>query len=689
MRIDKEALKRLKKASVPMSAADLAADMGIDAPKAAGVLEALVRSGSAVATDDGRFLALRQRGVITGRLSLTRRGYGFVGSPGGDVYVKRGDLAGAMHGDTVAVRLHSKRGRDGLSGEVVQVVARGVTQVVGRFEKHGRVGLVVPIDPRIHGDVFVEADAARQGEFVVARITRYATRHEAMQGEVVEVLGDERSPNIHVEVVIRQHLLRTDFPEAALEEAASLVLDVEAALAQPGREDVRDRFTVTIDPADAKDFDDAITIERRDDGWLLGVHIADVSHYVPWGSAIDEEARTRATSVYLVDRVLPMLPEALSTDLCSLRPGEDRVSFTVDLEVDRNGAVLGARAYPSVMRSDRRLDYDSVDEWLAAGSGHPDEETRTLLTQLRALAAKLAERRIARGGLEFDTVEAKVRLDEAGKPLEVVLRSRTVATNMIEEAMIAANEAVARIMRDAEEPMVFRVHEDPDPEALDRIAAVLKEFDYPISEIRGATPETFQRIVAFAHGRDEEPLINTLLLRALQRARYVDHLGSHFGLASGAYTHFTSPIRRYPDLMVHRLLRAHLDDALDEPPTADMVPELGWLADHCSAMEREAESAEDDSVQVKLCEMMAEHLGEEFDGLVTGVQTFGLFVRLPNTAEGLVHVSSMADDYYRLDAERFTLVGESTGRSFRLGARVRVRIVNVSVAGRRIDLEVA
>ncbi len=690
MRVEKELLKALRSANRPASAADAAAALGITEGQAEQALAALARSGNAVKTPDGRYVALRQRGTLTGRVHLTRKGYGFVTSPGGDVYVRRHDLGGAMHGDTVAVRLHGARGREGLSGEVVRIIERAVTQVVGRYERHGKLGIVVPMDPRIHSDLFVEpSPGARPGDFVVARITRYATRNEAMQGVVDEVLGDANTPGIHVEIVIREHMLRTAFPDEVEAEAAALRLDVDKALAEPGREDVRGRFTVTIDPVDAKDFDDAITIERRSGGWLLGVHIADVSHYVPWGSAVDNEARLRATSVYLVDRVLPMLPEELSNGLCSLKPGEDRVSFSVDLELDRNGAVLSARAYPSVMHSDRRLTYDEVQGWLDAGTGFPDEQTRILLTEFRAAAAKLHERRVARGGLDFDTVEAKVRLAEDGTPLEVVLRTRTEATNMIEEAMIAANEAVARLMRDAGAPMVYRIHEDPDPDALEQVAAILKEFDYPIKDVHGASPQTFQRIVAFAHGRDEETLINSLLLRALERARYVDYLGSHFGLASDAYTHFTSPIRRYPDLIVHRLLCAQLAGALDEPPTADMVPELGWLTEHCSAMEREAEAAENDSVQVKLCEMLAQQIGEVFDGIITGVQTFGLFVQLANTAEGLVHVSTMADDYYRLDAERFMLVGEHTGVQHRLGSRVKVRLTSVSLEQRRVDLELA
>ena len=438
---------------------------------------------------------------------------------------------------------------------------------------------------------------------------------------------------------------------------------------------------------DARDFDDAISLQRLEDGWRLWVHIADVSHYVPWGSVVDEEAVKRATSVYLVDRVLPMLPERLSNGVCSLNPGVDRFTMTAEFDLDRTALVEAYKLYPSVIRSDHRCDYEGVQSWLDTDSGWPDEETRTMLTEFRSCAAALGKRRTDRGGLDFESVEAKVWLDARGHPLQVTLREKTVATYMIEEAMIAANEVVARHMRDKEAPMVYRIHEDPAPDALAAIALILSEFDYPIKDIGAATPRTFQKLIAYAHNRPERLLMNSLLLRALKRARYVDYLDSHFGLASDAYCHFTSPIRRYPDLIVHRLLRAQLTGKLDERPTAGMVAELEWLADHCSVMEREAEAAENESTKVKLCALMAEHIDEVFPGIITGVTSYGAYVQLDNTAEGLVHVSAMKDDYYRFDAERFELEGEKRGGKWRLGQTVEVRIVDVSVSDRRIDME--
>ena len=631
-------------------------------------------------------------GMIVGRISMNRKGFGFVAAPEGDIYVGARDTQGAMHGDTVGIKLGAKAGKQGRSGTVIKVLERANETIVGRFERSGRLGIVVPSDQRIRHDVFIphgsSADA-KTGDIVVVRFTTYPTRNNAAQGVVEEILGREGDPGIEIEIIIREHGLRTEFPPEVTQAAEAIKLDAEEALRDPAREDIRDWFTITVDPTDARDFDDAITCERTDDGgYRLGVHIADVSHYVPWDGVIDNEARQRATSVYLVDRVLPMLPEHLSNNICSLNPDEDRLSFSVVMDLDHDAVVRSYRLFQSVMRSNRRFDYGQVQRYIEGDEPFPDADSERCLSQFARVAALIGKRRVARGGLDFESVEAKLLLSEEGKPLEVILRERTVATNMIEEAMILANEVVAGHMAAAKAPMVYRIHEDPDADALGQVAVILKEFDYPIQDIHGATPTTFQKIIKFAHNRPERLLINSLMLRAMQRARYTDFLAPHFGLASEAYCHFTSPIRRYPDLLVHRLLAAQLAGTLDRLPTSAMATELEWLADHCSVMEREAESAENDSVRIKLAELMAEHIGEEFEGIITGVHSFGLFLQLDNTAEGLVHVRSLRDDTYEYDAERFMLVGADRGHMYRLGGRLKVRILNVSVAEGRIDLEI-
>jgi ribonuclease R len=665
------------------------ADRGVSADGVDKALAQLEQSGRVYEVSPGRFMGIAQKGLVVGRISVTRKGYGFVEFPEGDIYVRARDMNGALHRDVVAARLSAADRGGRRSGEVAYVVERANESVVGRFERHGRVGMVVPSDKRIRMELLVAPGAeegASDGDMVVARITRFPTTRDAAQGAVEEVLGPEGAAGVDVEVIVREHGLRTAFPGEALDEAAALPSEVTS---EAGREDLRDLFTVTIDPPDARDFDDAISLERDGGDLRLWVHVADVSRYVGWGSAVDEEAVKRGTSVYLVDRVLPMLPERLSTELCSLRPGEDRFAMTVEMLLDRRGLLASYRLYPSLIRSDARLDYETVDGWLETGEGYPDDETKRLLEDFRELAAALGRRREHRGGLDFETVEAKVVLDEEGHPLDVKLRERTVATNMIEEAMIRANEVVAEHMVAHEAPMLFRIHENPDPEALAQVAVVLREFDYPIKDVADATPGTFQRIVKHAHGRPERLLINSLLLRALKRARYVDYLHSHFGLASEAYTHFTSPIRRYPDLAVHRLLKAQLAGELGEEPVASMVGELEWLAEHGSEAEREAEAAEDESVKLKLVELMADHVGEIFEGVIVGVSGFGLFVQLPNTAEGLVHVEEMTDDFYRFDGEKHLLWGEERGRTYRLGQEIRVRVIDVFVSERRIELEIA
>jgi ribonuclease R len=665
-------------------------------------LGALVRSKRLREIEPGTFAIVRERGVSVGELSMTRNGYGFVAAPEGDIYVRGRDLAGAMDDDVVAVRVNARRPGDrGLSGEVVEIVERKRTEIVGRFEKLGKNGMVVPSDRRVSGDMFVASSAtmdATTGDMVVARITRYPNSRDAMQGAVTEVLGPLGAPGVDIEVIIREHGLRTHFPPGVLAEADAVpqAADDESGWSKD-RRDLRDRFTVTIDPIDAKDFDDAISLEcTQGGGYRLWVHIADVSHYVPWDSPIDQEALRRGTSVYLVDRVLPMLPERLSNGICSLNPNVARLTMSVQIDFDRQGRPGGAVMFDSVIRSDRRLDYGQVDRWLDGtdvwpDSAEGDEAARVLLTELRSLAKALNEQRTKRGALDFDTVEAKLVFDDEMHPVDVVLRERSVATNMIEETAIAANEAVARYMAAGESPMVYRIHEVPDEDALAPVAAILREFSYPIQDIKGATPATFQKIVKFAHDRPEKLLINSLLLRSLKRARYVDELGPHFGLASEAYTHFTSPIRRYPDLVVHRLLKERLAGILgrNDDPLAPMIDGLGFIADHSSTTEREAQWAEEDSVKLKLTEFMADHIGEEFDGVITGVTSFGMFVALPNTAEGLVHVSGLTDDFYRLDAEKHQLWGENRGKTYRLGDQVRVRVIDAVPSDLRIDMEVA
>lgn len=661
----------------------------------------------------------RYRGHPTGTLSVTRFGYGFVMTTEGEFFIPRGNMHGAMDGDFVEVRVEpaGSRGRhtsraaqrstaqrsevqrknDSPTGRIVKVINRAHETLVGRYEQAGAFGVVVPEDTKISYDVFVfpgKGKDAQDGDVVVVRLTTYPNRYESASGYIEEVVGRADQQGMDIEVIIRKHGLETVFSAGSLEQAAGEKLAIEEALHETDRRDIRDRFVFTIDPVDARDFDDAISIDYVKGQLRLGVHIADVSSYVPWESSIDLDARRRATSVYLPDRVIPMLPERLSNDLCSLRPDEDRLAFTVDLYMRSDGSVERYELYPSVIRSQLRLDYDAVQrmfDGMQPFPAHP-AECENALRSLNRLAKRLFRRRVTRGTIDFESVEAKVDLDEEGKPYAVRLRQRTEATSMIEEAMILANETVATHMLQREAPMVYRVHDEPFPNALTELLPTLQEFGYAQQGVPRSSHD-IQAILDASAGHVEHALISSLLLRAMKRAHYATRFTTHFGLASSGYTHFTSPIRRYPDLLVHRLLREQLlTEAAGEKESAagdfsTMVDQLPWLCEHSSTMEREAEQASYEALALKLCEYMAGSVGEQFEGIITGVNSYGLFIKVDaTTAEGLIRIDTLSEGVI-YDAGRHMITGEDTGVVYRLGQRVRVRLISVDCARSHIDFK--
>ena len=627
-----------------------------------------------------------QRGNLPlGTVEVSHSGYGFVETQEGSFYIPKNRMGGAMHGDTVEVRPSRTQRQPGHNRQasVVRVHRRANEYVPGVLKIEEPLAAVLPSDPRLQHDIFVTLDecpAARDGDVVLARMTTYPDRRTAAQGYVVEVLGREDEPGIDIDMIVHTAGLPTEFSPQALEQAGKLTVDIEGALAEQGRRDLRQRDIFTIDPADAKDFDDAISLDHVEGLVRLGVHIADVSSYVEWDSSIDICARDRATSVYLVDRVLPMLPEELSNDICSLRPGQDRRAMTCDLFLDNAAQVVRYDIYPSVICSKRRFNYGEVQGILdarAAGGGADPYAAK--LAEFDAIAKQLLARRERAGALDFDSEEAKPVLDEQGQVERVDVRTKTDATQMIEQAMILANETVAAHVCAQKLPLVYRIHEAPRAKALETLLPVLKELKYPIEGLGHGEPRAFQRVLQAAKGRPEEALVNVMVLRSMERARYsVEPLG-HFGLASEHYCHFTSPIRRYPDLMVHRLLK---------DPRA-MEGQLEWLAEHASKMERVAEEAERDSVNLKLAEYMSTRVGEVFEGTISSLLHRGFFVRLPNTVEGMVRFDAFRDEYHEFDPKLQTLVGEETGRTYRLGQQVRVRCVKVDVRERYIDFELA
>ncbi len=667
---------------------------GIDKIEIKRALDVLESEGRVLRTKKEKYALPAQLSMVVGEFLANKAGYGFVRTAIGDVFVPGSRVNGAMHQDKVAIKLVRKRTRQGprSEGEITQIIERAHDTIVGRYERHGKLSLIVPTDKRIFYQVLIHRNdsmGAKDGDMVVAKIFEYPDGTHPARGLITEIIGNETSPTIEIDVIVREHNLSTDFLRTTLAESEAVPYEVAKADLE-GRKDYRDVFTVTIDGLDAKDFDDAVSVYRdeQDGHFHLGVHIADVSHYVAIGSALDEEAYSRGTSVYLADRVLPMLPHKLSNNICSLNPNVDRLSLSVEMTIDDRGEVIDFEIHPGVINSNFRLTYEEVDEAFKTGE-YRSPDVRDLLVSLRELSDILEKKRLKRGSLDFETVEPKVILDKNLKPVEVIVRERTPATKIIEEAMIVTNEAVANFMYWQDAPMIYRVHDKPNEETLVQIEELVENLRYPVRKLKGAHPRVIQQIISYAHNRPEKLLINNLLLRAMKRAVYTPSSTLHFGLASQHYTHFTSPIRRYPDLVVHRLVKAVLDQNLSEPDIVNMVDNLTDICEHSSYMEREADDAERESVDVKLCELMKEHVGEVFKGTITGVSGYGFFVQLSNTAEGLVHVRNLTGDYYTYDEATFTLIGQRTGQMFQIGQAVTVLVTNVVIGERRIDFILA
>ncbi len=644
--------------------------------------------------------------VVQGTLRVSGKGRATVETAEGVFAVARGGLREAMNGDEVRVSLVRRGGSEQVA-VVRDVVSRATESFVGTFDTADPLGVVRPLDARLRHDFFVLPEdssvarlGVRPGDVVRARILEYPDRRSAGVATVDARLGGSAELDLGVESVIASYGFATEFPPRVLEEAEGLRLDVAGALAaDPLRRDLRDELTLTVDPADARDFDDAVSARRLPGGgYELGVHIADVSHYVPWDSPIDLEARGRTTSVYLVDRVLPMLPERLCNDLCSLRPDEDRLTMSVRLVLDARAEVVSAEAFPAVIRSHARLDYDTVDALLegrvTGDGGVSREDVAATLRVLDEIGGLRRERRRERGSVDFDTREAKVMLDADGHPTGVSVRERTRATGLIEEAMLLANEAVARMLAQAEVPAPFRTHERPAPDDLKGTLPVLRELGIidPATEpdLVAGSPFALQEVLAAARGTSAAPLATALLLRAQKRAVYLPHNDGHYALGAEAYCHFTSPIRRYPDLVVHRALKALLHGTTESREQRAVARQLPQICRTCSDVERSADAAARMTQKLKMAELFSAHIGEDFSGVVMGCERFGLFVELDDTcAEGLLPVRALGDEYFVFDDARMALTGEESGRVWRVGQRVAVRVVRADAASGQIDFALA
>ncbi|MDN5332505.1 MAG: ribonuclease [Tepidanaerobacteraceae bacterium] len=656
-------------------------------------LQSMEKEGLVVKNRKGRYGLPERMNLVVGHLEGNPKGYAFLipdNPEMEDIYIGLENLNGAVHGDRVIVRPLFKPSGGRLEGEVVRILKRASTRIVGTIECGKQFAFVTPDDKRFYFDVFVpksDTAGAKSGQKVVVSITRWPEGRRNPEGRVTEILGYEDEPGIDVLAVIKKYNLPLEFPEKVLRQAEQIPEEITDEELK-GRLDLRNEKIVTIDGEDAKDLDDAVSVKKIPGGYRLGVHIADVSYYVKEDTPLDKEARKRGCSVYLVDRVIPMLPPKLSNGICSLNPKVPRLTMSVIIDFDESARVKSYQITPSVIRTCERMTYTAVNKILEENDEETVKRYEYLIEDFKLmeeLAAKLNRKRFERGSLDFNFEEAKVILDENGRPVEIRKEKRRTGERIIEEFMLAANEVIAEHMYWLKVPFVYRVHEIPDMEKMYALQEFLHNLGYSIKGIKNIKPKALQQILEAVKGKPEERVVSTVLLRSLKRARYSEENLGHFGLASHYYTHFTSPIRRYPDLVIHRILREQLEGKLDEGRMEYLNEVLGRIAKHSSERERIAEEAERETVELKMAEYMAGKIGEVFTGIISSVTPFGFFVELENTVEGLVHVSTLEDDFYRFDEKSITLRGERTKKVFKIGDRVKVRVARVNKNERQID----
>lgn len=655
--------------------------------------------GLVVRTRSNRYGLPEKMNLVRGKVIGHSRGFAFVQQEEKgleDIFIPPNELNGAMHGDIVLVRVSTEHGGSRKEGTVVRIIERGITEAVGTYTESKNFGFVIPDDKRITSDIFIPKAAsmgAVDGHKVVVHITNYPQNKNSAEGEIIQILGHKNDPGVDILSIIHKHGLPQAFPEEVMEHANSVpetITDED----RKNRRDLRDEMIVTIDGADAKDLDDAVTVTKLENGnYKLGVHIADVSYYVTEGSPIDKEAAERATSVYLVDRVIPMIPHRLSNGICSLNPKVDRLTLSCEMEITTSGEVVKHEIFQSVIKTTERMTYFDVNRILEDQDAEliaRYEPLVPMFKEMARLAEILREKRMRRGAIDFDFKEAKVLVDEDGHPTDVVLRERSTAEKLIEEFMLAANETVAEHFYWLNVPFMYRVHEDPKEDKLERFFQFITNFGYAVKgKANDIHPRALQQVLDMVKGQPEEMVISTVMLRSMKQARYDENSLGHFGLSTEYYTHFTSPIRRYPDTIVHRLIRTYLINGRIDKETQQIWREkLPDLAEHSSNMERRAVEAERETDDLKKAEFMLDKIGEVYDGIINSVTNFGLFVELPNTVEGLVHVSYLTDDYYRYDEQHFAMIGERTGNIFRIGDEITIRVVNVNKDERSVDFEV-
>ena len=683
---------------VPMKAKEIA--MLLDIPKAKRselmeVLDSLVADGTIGVSKKGKYMK-PENVALVGTFESTSRGFGFVVIPDreDDIFVKANDTMNAFYHDKVKVVITTeKNGGKRAEGKIVAIVEHEVKEVVGTFQKNRTYGFVIPDNAKINCDIFIPQEfmnGAVEGSKVVASISDYGSQSKNPQGKVTEVLGHIDDPGVDIMSIIKAYDLPVEFPES-VKKAINDIPDVVSEKDKAGRVDLRNVQMVTIDGEDAKDLDDAVSISKEGPVYHLGVHIADVSHYVTEGSALDKEALKRGTSVYLVDRVIPMIPHKLSNGICSLNQGEDRLALSCLMDIDEKGNIVGHRICETVINVDRRMSYTSVKKILVDNDTNEIMKYKELVPMFHMMeeaAELLRKKRFARGSVDFDFPESKIILDENGHPTDIKPYDRNVATKIIEDFMLAANETVAEDYFWQDMPFLYRTHENPDPEKMRKLATFINNFGYTLRLTDDLRPKEIQKLLSEIEGSDAENLISRLTLRSMKKAKYTTECVGHFGLAAKYYCHFTSPIRRYPDLQIHRIIKENLHGGLKPKRAEHYDAILPDVAVQTSAMERRAADAERDTDKLKMAEYMEQFVGETFDGVVSGVTAWGVYVELPNTIEGMVSVNNMKG-FYTFDEEHYEMVGELGNRSYKLGQKVKVVVIGTDKILRTIDFAFA
>lgn len=687
---------------VPMKEKELAVFMQVqaeDREELKSILAELVEQGKLELTKRGKYVKGSGKPLnLTGTFISNARGFGFVEIDGQeqDLFIPEEEVNGAFHKDIVSVELlkgqHGKR----QEARVSAVLSHGITRLVGTFDKAGNFGFVIPDDDKIASDIFVPKERSKgavTGHKVVVELTDYGDNKHKPEGKVVEILGHLNDPGVDILSIIKGFDLPVEFPERVLNQAQRVAKDVSDA-DREGRKDLRDVQMVTIDGEDAKDLDDAVSLEKKDGNYYLGVHIADVTNYVQENSALDREALERGTSVYLVDRVIPMLPHTLSNGICSLNMGEDRLALSCLMTLDEKGTVTGYEIAETVINVDQRMSYTDVNKIL---EGDPETINRyeslvPMFRLMKELADIVREKRKKRGSIDFDFPESKIILDRDGKPLSIKPYERNAATKIIEDFMLLANETVAQHFYWLEAPFVYRTHDNPDPEKVMKLATFINNFGYFIKVKSGDNeihPKEIQKLLGKIEGTPQEALISRLTLRSMKKAQYTVDCTGHFGLACQYYCHFTSPIRRYPDLQIHRIIKEQLRGRLLEKRIEHYQEILPQVAKHSSEMERRADEAERETEKLKKVQYMEDKIGQIFDGVISGITAWGIYVELPDTVEGMIHVSRLAGDYYYYSEESYEMIGRDTGRCFKLGQRIRIMVDGVDYLQKSIDFVLA